>query len=120
MLVDSHCHLDQLDLTPYQGELGLALHAANQQGVERFLCVCINLDHFHQLLTIADAYEAVQTTVGLHPNETVEVEPDAAYLAQLADHPLVVAIGETGLDYYRSSGDIEWQRQRFRHISVRQ
>lgn len=119
MLVDSHCHLDQLDLTPYQGNLDLALAAAKKNGVNHFLCVCIDLENFKNIKTIAEKYENVQITVGLHPNEKVEIEPSIENLMQYANHPKVVAIGETGLDYFRSQGDIEWQRQRFRtHIQT--
>jgi TatD DNase family protein len=116
-LVDSHCHLDQLDLTPYGGELAQALHAAKKQGVSHFLCVCITLDEFPRVLEIANHYPNISASVGLHPNETVASEPTADELSQLAHHDKIVAIGETGLDYYRTSSDVEWQRERFRqHI----
>lgn len=117
MLIDSHCHLDQLNLDKYKGDLGLAIQAAKQQDVSHFLCVCIDLEHFPNLLAIAQRYENVQTTVGLHPTEKPQHEPTVNQLAELANHPLVAAIGETGLDYYRCEGEVEWQRERFRlHI----
>lgn len=118
MLVDSHCHLDQLDLTPYEGDLAKALAHATDQGIEHFLCVCITLKEFPNLITIANKYPHISITVGLHPNEQdIEAEPTQADLVQLAQHPKIVGIGETGLDYYRSTGDIEWQQERFRqHI----
>ena len=116
-LVDTHCHLDQLDLTPYEGDLAKALLRANQFDVQHFLCVCITLEHFNDVLTIASQYPNVNASVGLHPNEKVANEPDEDELAKLAQNKKVVAIGETGLDYYRSEGDLEWQRERFRqHI----
>lgn len=117
MLIDSHCHLDRLDLTPYQGELALALKAAHANDVRHFLCVCIDLEHFPQLLNIAETYPDVQTTLGLHPTDAVEHEPTVEQLIELGSHAKVVGVGETGLDYYRCEGDVEWQRQRFRtHI----
>lgn len=121
-LVDSHCHLDQLDLTPYSGDLGKALIQANDQGVIHFLCVCITLNDFPSMLKIAHAYPKVSASVGLHPNEQDIIrEPTAEDLIELAQDEKIVAIGETGLDYYRSTGENEWQRERFRqHIRAAQ
>src|SRR3990167_11174613 len=115
MLVDSHCHLNCLDLTPYQGELALAIQAAHDHGVSHLLCVCIDMEHFPEVLAIAKQYPNVQASVGLHPTERVGEEPTAERLIQLAYHSKVVAIGETGLDYYRCYGDMTWQQQRFRN-----
>lgn len=117
-LVDSHCHLDQLDLTPYGGDLSKAIAYAESQNVKHFLCVAITLDHFPDILKIADEYSQVNVSVGLHPNETeISYEPTAENLVNLAANKKVIAIGETGLDYFRSTGDVEWQRERFRqHI----
>lgn len=116
-LVDSHCHLDRLDLTAHDGKLDNALIAAQHQGVGHMLCVCINLEDFPQVLKIAQAYPNVSASLGLHPNDAVAEEPSAEDLFLLAQDPKVIAIGETGLDYYRSEGDVEWQRERFRqHI----
>ena len=119
MLIDSHCHLDQLNLDKYSGNLDAALQFAKEQGVEFFLCVCIDLLHFPQILAIAQGYEHVRVTVGLHPTEQAAEEPTMAQLVELAQNPLVLGIGETGLDYYRCEGDVEWQRERFRcHIQA--
>lgn len=116
-LVDSHCHLDQLDLTPYGNELSLALKFAHDQGIKHFLCVCITLADFPDVLRIAKAYPQISASVGLHPNEKVATEPTTQELIDLAEDEDIVAIGETGLDYFRSEGDLEWQRERFRkHI----
>jgi len=116
-LVDSHCHLDQLDLTPYEGDLSKALQRAETLDVKHFLCVCITLDKFNDVLSIAKKYSQVDASVGLHPNEETTHEPSADDLIKLADDPNVVAIGETGLDYFRSQGELDWQRERFRqHI----
>lgn len=116
-LVDSHCHLNLLDLDAYQGNLTQLIEETEKQGVVHFLCVCINLKDFPKVLEIAKAYSQVSASLGLHPNEEVEQEPNIDDLVNLATDKNVVAIGETGLDYYRSTGELEWQRQRFRqHI----
>lgn len=117
-LVDSHCHLDQLDLTAHDGKLSNALTYAATQGVGHMLCVCITLQDFPQVLSVAQSYPHISASVGLHPNEVaVGADPTADDLATLAQHEKIVAIGETGLDYYRSTGDLSWQQARFRqHI----
>ncbi|MDH5444639.1 MAG: TatD family hydrolase [Gammaproteobacteria bacterium] len=118
-LVDSHCHLDRLDLEPFEGKLANALQAANDQGVGHMLCVCIDLEHLDDVLQPAREFDFVSASVGVHPNETEGHEPTIEELIKLADDEQVVAIGETGLDYFRSEGDLEWQRDRFRtHIAA--
>lgn len=119
MLVDSHCHLDRLDLSPYEGHLQGALDNAREHGVSHFLCVCINLEDFDKVLEPAKQHKNIFASVGVHPNEDQGKDPDAEELVRLADDDRIVAIGETGLDYFRSQGDLEWQRQRFRnHIAA--
>jgi TatD DNase family protein len=121
MLVDSHCHLDCLDLSEYQGDLTAALAAAAADDVSHMLCVCIDLTNLPAVLATAEQYTHVFASVGVHPNVTDEAEPTIEQLVELAHHPKVVAIGETGLDYYRSSGDLHWQQDRFRrHIHAAQ
>lgn len=117
-LVDSHCHLDHLDLSNHDGSLDKALAFAKMQGVGHFLCVCITLKAFPAMLQLAKQYPQVSASVGLHPNEQeIDHEPTCDELIALAQDDKIVAIGETGLDYYRSEGDVEWQRERFRqHI----
>jgi len=118
-LVDSHCHLDRLDLTPYDGKLEGALNNAREHGVGHMLCVCINLENLDDVLAPARQYDFVTASVGVHPNEHEGEEPDCDRLVALAQDDRVVAIGETGLDYFRSEGDLEWQRERFRqHIAA--
>jgi TatD DNase family protein len=119
MLVDSHCHLDMLDLAPFGGAIDGVLAVARQNDVGRFLCVSINMEDFPGMLRIAEAHTSVVASVGLHPNEQGGHEPTVEELVDLARHPKIVAIGETGLDYFRSEGDLEWQRERFRrHIAA--
>lgn len=115
-LVDSHCHLDMLDLTPYEGDLDKVVKEAQSQGVGHILNVCVSMKDFPAVLATAKKYPFVSASVGLHPNEQDE-ETSAEELIALAQDEKVVAIGETGLDYYRSTGEVEWQRRRFReHI----
>jgi TatD DNase family protein len=83
------------------------------------LCVAVNLPEFPQVLALAEKYQNLYASVGVHPDYEVEKEPDVADLVRLADHPKVIAIGETGLDYFRLKGDLDWQRERFRkHIQA--
>ena len=120
-MIDSHCHLDRLDLNPWGGKLNGALENAAGQGVGHFLCVAIELEHFPNILEMARQYEHISVSVGVHPNETDGHEPGIEELVELAADPQVVAIGETGLDYFRNSkdDDLEWQRNRFRvHIAA--
>jgi TatD DNase family protein len=117
MLVDSHCHLDMLDLAPFGGSIDGVLETARANDVGHFLCVSVNLENYPAMLRIAETHDSVSASVGLHPNERDCHEPDVDELVHLAQHPGVVAIGETGLDYFRSEGDLDWQRDRFRrHI----
>jgi TatD DNase family protein len=117
MLVDSHCHLDRLDLSHFDGSVDGILAAAAEQDIGHFLCVSINLEDYPPMLKIAEAHDQVSVSVGVHPNEQGGHDPDVDELVNYARHPKVIAMGETGLDYFRSEGDLEWQRDRFRrHI----
>ncbi|GJM07688.1 MAG: hypothetical protein DHS20C10_14220 [marine bacterium B5-7] len=117
MLVDSHCHLDRLDLTKYDGDLSAAMAAAEDNQISHMLCVCIDLENFSAIHAIAQQYENVFVSVGVHPTEKDGREPKQEELVHLAKDPLVVAIGETGLDYFHCPESPEWQRDRFRcHI----
>lgn len=117
LLMDSHCHLDMLDLTQFDGNLDLAIQAAQDNHIGYILNVCIHLEHFPNVLSIAKQYPNIYASVGVHPNETGGEDPSVERLVALAQHPKVVAIGETGLDYYRTEGDVAWQQERFRrHI----
>lgn len=115
-LVDSHCHLDLLNLTDDPNDLQQVITRAQQAGVHHMLNVCVKLADFPTILATAEKFPFVSASVGLHPNDTDE-EATQETLMRLAQHKKVVAIGETGLDYFRSTGDVEWQRERFRtHI----
>ncbi len=114
MLVDSHCHLDFPGLAEITDDVLAEMHA---EGVSHLLCVSVNLTDFPRVLALAERHPEVYASVGVHPDHEVEEEPSVATLASLAAHPRVIAIGETGLDYYRLTDRPEWQRERFRtHI----
>ncbi len=119
MLVDSHCHLDCLELSAHSGSLDSALAAARDKGVGYFLCVCIDLEHFADVLSIAESHPDISASVGVHPTSTGGEEPTLERLIKLAKSEKVVAIGETGLDFYRQPEKPEWQIERFKtHIEA--
>lgn len=114
MFIDSHCHLDFPELA--QNLPDLLVNMANNQ-VTHALCVAVDLPDFPRVLELADQHSNLFASVGVHPDYQDTPEPTVELLVRLADHPRVVAIGETGLDYFRLKGDLEWQRERFRtHI----
>lgn len=114
MLVDSHCHLNFPELLNNLPAIKLAMQD-NQVG--HALCISVTLPDFPQVLALAESNDNFYASVGVHPDyENIE-EPTLESLLSLASHPKVIAIGETGLDYFRLTGDLEWQRTRFRtHI----
>jgi TatD DNase family protein len=119
MLVDSHCHIDMLDLQSFEGGVEGVLAAARALGVGHMLCVSVNLEDYPNMLALVADRPEVTVSVGVHPNERGGHDPEPDELVELAKHQKVVAIGETGLDYFRSEGDLDWQRQRFRnHIAA--
>lgn len=114
MYIDSHCHINFPELAGRMPEV-LAKMAENR--VTHALCVCVDLPEFPQVLSLAEQYPHIFASVGVHPDYEIDREPSVEQLVKLSAHPKVVAIGETGLDYYRLQGDLEWQRERFRtHI----
>jgi TatD DNase family protein len=115
MLVDSHCHLDLDKHTPAE----TLLQNAQEMGVSHCLCVSVDLETFPTVLSHAQQHDNVFASVGVHPNTTEGVEPTVEQLVKLADDKNVIAIGETGLDYFRSQGDLTWQHERFKvHIEA--
>jgi TatD DNase family protein len=118
MLVDSHCHLSFPGLTERLDEVRRAMAQAD---VTRALCICTTLEEFEAVHGLALAYDNFWATVGVHPDSEGVLEPSVEHLVDRSALPRVVAVGETGLDYYRLDGrrfeDMEWQRERFRiHI----
>lgn len=118
-LVDSHCHLNLIDLAEFNGNLQEVIDAARVNGVEHMLCVCVEPQDITTLYRLAETYPGISTSVGVHPNTELVEELDAEKLINLANHASCIAIGETGLDYYRTETEVmqELQRSRFReHI----
>jgi TatD DNase family protein len=122
MLVDSHCHLNLLNLAEFDDNLGTVIKRAHDRQVGHFLCVCVDLDDYPLLCRIADTYPTVSISVGSHPTNVANLLVDAQHLVTLATtHPACIAIGETGLDYYHvlNSVDQKIQQQLFReHINA--
>jgi TatD DNase family protein len=114
MLVDSHCHLNFPELA---GDLERVMANMRENQVTHALCVSVTLEDFPAVLELAERYPHIYASVGIHPDSQGVREAEPGDLVRLAMHPRVVAIGETGLDYHRLKGDLEWQRERFRrHI----
>lgn len=113
MLTDSHCHLDRLDLGPYEGDLDAALNAARERGVQRMLCIGIDRGNAQAVIDIAGRHDDVYASVGVHPLDLADETETAEALVKLAEAPKVVAIGETGLDYYYSQEHVEAQKRSF-------
>jgi TatD DNase family protein len=122
MFVDSHCHLSFPELA---AKIPQIRDAMAQAQVDRALCICTTLEEFEQVHALARQHDNFWATVGVHPDNEGVREPSVDDLCQRAALPRVVAIGETGLDYYRLNGrtvaSMEWQRERFRnHIRAAQ
>lgn len=114
MFVDSHCHLDFPELSARLDEV---LEHMRSAAVTHALCISVTLEDFPKVRGLAEQHPQLFASVGVHPDNTDCEEPTLERLCALAAHPRVVAVGETGLDYYRLTGDLEWQRERFRtHI----
>lgn len=110
-MIDSHCHLDRLEL----GDQSLddALNQARSEGVRHFLCIGVNLDTAHAPIEVAEQHPDVSASVGVHPLYHTDVLPDPDVIRTLAGHPKVVALGETGLDYFKQDNDPQIQRDAF-------
>jgi TatD DNase family protein len=114
MFVDSHCHLDFPDLA---ADLPAVLGAMADARVTHALCISVTLEDWPRVHALAVEHPQLYATAGVHPDHEQGAEPSVDQLVALASRPKVVGIGETGLDYYRLTGDVEWQRERFRtHI----
>lgn len=114
MFIDSHCHINFPELA---ARLPAIFDKMSENQVSHALCVSCDLPDFPGVLQLAEQHENVYASVGVHPDYEDTPEPSVDELVRLAQHPKIVAIGETGLDYYRLTGDLEWQRERFRtHI----
>lgn len=112
-LVDSHCHLDRIDLSAHGGDFAAMLATAKAAGVEHCLCVSVDMESFPAMLALVEQHRGLSASVGVHPLYRESAEPTEEQLCRLAAHPRVVAIGESGLDYFYAKEDNSWQRQRF-------
>lgn len=114
MYIDSHCHIDFPELSARLPEIFAKM---DENRVTHALCISVDLPDFPRVLDLAEKYPNVYASVGVHPDYEETPEPTVEELVRLSNHPKIVGIGETGLDYYRLEGDLEWQRERFRtHI----
>ncbi len=119
MFIDSHCHLDRIDLAPYNDDFDCFMQQAKTSRIDAMLCIAIDLESYPAMCELVKDYPEIYLSVGVHPNVHEGKEPSAEELIALADDPKVIAIGETGLDYFRSEGDLDWQHQRFKnHIAA--
>jgi TatD DNase family protein len=117
MLVDSHCHLDRVSLAPYDDDFSSLMSTTLAKGVDHLLCVSIDLESWPAMVALVEDYPQISISVGVHPNDKERCEPTVETLLALSQNDKVVAIGETGLDYFHGEGDLDWQRERFReHI----
>ena len=114
MLIDSHCHLNLLNLDKYQGDLAALIQAAKASGLDHILNVAVDLAGAPQVIATANLFEDVSASVGIHPSEKLEIEPSVDEIIALASADKVVAIGETGLDYYYNKENLDAMRERFR------
>ncbi len=115
MFIDSHCHIDFPD---FSGDVASLLEHMQLAEVSHALCVSVSLERFPGILALVEPHANLYASVGVHPDHDDAAEPDVDTLCRLATHAKVVAIGETGLDYYRQAREaVDWQRERFRvHI----
>lgn len=121
MLVDSHCHLNMLDLSEFNNNLDNVIAGAQEVGVEHMLCVSVALEDVDILKDIVDRYTMVSMSVGVHPDTDMTEELDSGKLLELASYHKCIAIGETGLDYYRQKEESVLHKQRLsfcKHIDV--
>lgn len=119
-IVDSHCHIDRVDFEQFGGSIESMLAHANEMSVKEFLCVCIDLEHFDEVFSLAKNHAPIYASVGVHPTEQEGQDPSVDELLALANHEKIIAIGETGLDYFHvEKASADWQRDRFRrHIAA--
>ena len=115
MLIDSHCHLDRIDLKPYKNDFDNFMLDVKAKHIEHMLCISIELESYPNMLGLINDHQNISATVGVHPNVKDGQDPSIEELIALGRNNKVIGIGETGLDYFRSDGDLEWQRQRFRN-----
>ena len=105
MFIDSHCHLDRIDLAPYQNDFACFMKQAAENKIGHMLCISIDLEAYPAMYALVADYPQISLTVGVHPNVQEGRDPTVDELILLGQNEKVLAIGETGLDYFRSEGD---------------
>jgi TatD DNase family protein len=119
MIVDSHCHLNMLNLEKYDGDLAALVNATHESGVGTMLNVGVDLETAQEVIDVANRFDHVYASAGLHPSDVKGQVPTRDQLLHFINQPKVVAIGETGLDYHYNSEDLEQMRASFRlHIQL--
>lgn len=112
LLVDSHCHLPLI--AEQTDDLDSIIQNAWDAGIGHMLCVSIDLDNYSIINEIASKHTNIYTSIGIHPNTELKTEPSVSDIVNIAkSDDKIIAIGETGLDYFRSTGDMRWQQDRF-------
>ena len=117
MFIDSHCHLDRIDLKDFDNSFPRLLETIQQGRVDRMLCVSINLEEYRSMRELVEPYEHIDVSVGVHPSDAKDHTETVATLVELGRDDRVVAVGETGLDYYYAADSKQQQQDSFRdHI----
>ena len=115
MFVDSHCHLQLIDYDVLGITEQTVITNAKVNNIKHFLCVATRLEQHAKLLVLCKQYSEICMSVGMHPTELSNIiEPDKTDYLALVNHKHIIAIGETGLDYYKLTNDIETQKKRFK------
>jgi TatD DNase family protein len=118
MFFDSHCHLDRIDLAGFNDDFNQLIAAIREQQVSEMVCIAVNLESFDSMYQKIEHQPGIYATVGVHPDYEESQQPTVDQLVELSRKDKIVAIGETGLDYFHTEGP-EWQRERFRtHITA--
>lgn len=115
MFIDSHCHLDCIDLKDYKNNLSDLMKEIAANDVEHMLCVCIDLYEFDKMYDVVKDYDQISVSAGMHPTHAVGDALTVEKILHYVSRDEVVAVGETGLDYFYQKDKPEWQQLRFRH-----
>lgn len=115
MFIDSHCHIDCIDLEEFEGDFSNLLKVISDADVEHMLCVCIDLYGFDAMYDVIKDYQQISLSAGMHPTHAIGESLSVDKILEYVEKDIVVAVGETGLDYFYQKDKPEWQRLRFRH-----
>lgn len=118
MFIDSHCHLDRIDLSPYENNFEAMLQSAKDRDIGKMLCVSISMEQFEPMYELIKPHSSIFASVGVHPLSADKEQVAVEQLIESAGKKRIVAIGETGLDYYYQQDTVELQKQSFRNHLV--